>query len=96
MKKGLFVLLVMTILLMVLLMTGCSEKIKFESIPEDLSGFHEIDAAEEADGGVVYFIGNELFYDKDGVVVKVADYADSLWREDNTLYYTSDDVLYSY
>lgn len=96
MKKGLFVLLATTILLMLLLMTGCSEEVKFESIPEDVSGFHEIDAAEEADGGVVYFIGNELFYDKDGVVVKVADHADSLWREGSTLYYTSDDVLYSY
>lgn len=84
---------------MLLLSAGCTQEpseIKIEKPEENTADFHEIDAAEKIAGGVLYYDGNKLCFDKDGKVTELADEVQSLWRENNEIYYDSADVLYAY
>lgn len=84
---------------MLLLSAGCTQEpleIKIETPEENTAAFHEIDAAEKIAGGVLYYDGSRLCFDKSGKVTELADEVRSLWREDNEIYYESADVLYSY
>lgn len=91
MKKILFLLL-----LSVTLLTGCGKKAAFEHLDKDLMGFHEIEEAEKVEGGVVYFSGDKLLYEKEGAITELAANAKNLWREGKDIYYNSDSVLYTY
>lgn len=77
------------------ILTGCSKEISFEQ-SSTTEGFHEIVAAEKVDGGVLYYSGRKLLYEKDGNITEFADKVTSLWRENQDIYYSSDDVLYTY
>lgn len=77
-------------------LTGCSKEIVFEKYNRDEGDFHEIVAAEKVDGGVLYYSGRKLLYEKDGNITEFADKVTSLWRENQDIYYSSDDVLYTY
>lgn len=78
------------------LITGCSKEIKFEVVEKDTNSFHEIDVAEKIDGGVLYYSGDKLLYNKDGNTIELATDVQSLWRENNDIYYNSDSILYTY
>ena len=82
----------------VCLLLGCSRPntIKFEPAEANTEGFHEINAAEKVDGGVLFYDGEKLIYEKEGKRKELADYVTSLWREDDSIYYISDEVLYTY
>lgn len=77
---------------------GCAEKveIEIERAENAAAGFHEIEEAEKADGGVIYYSGEKVLYEKDGVSTEIADQVSSLWREGEDIYYDSDSVLYRY
>lgn len=84
--------------LMILFIWGCADKveIEIERAEDTAGGFHEIEVAEKADGGIIYYSGEKVLYEKDGVSEEIADQVRSLWREDDDLYYDSGSVLYSY
>ena len=77
-------------------MTGCSKETKFKIVDRITTGFHKVNVAEKIDDGVLYFKGDKILYDKDGTVIKIADQVSSLWRENDDIYYDSNDVLYSF
>lgn len=83
-------------MLSLFLMTGCSKEIKFKSVDRIITGFHKVNVAEKIDDGVLYFKGDKILYDKDGTVIKIADKVSSLWRENDDIYYDSNNVLYSF
>ncbi len=72
------------------------EVIKFEIEEKDVSGFHNIYAAEKVNDGVLYYSGDKVIYDKDGVETEIADEVRQLWRDGDDIYYDSDYVLYTY
>ena len=92
MKKKIFLILMLSLLLM----TGCSKEIKFISVDRTITEFHKVNVAEKIDDGVLYFKGDKILYDKDGTVIKIADKVSSLWRENDDIYYDSNNVLYSF
>ena len=92
MKKKIFLILMLSLFLM----TGCSKETKFKSVDRTITGFHKVNVAEKIDDGVLYFKGDKILYDKDGTVIKIADKVSSLWRENDDIYYDSNDVLYSF
>ena len=92
MKKKIFLILMLSLFLM----TGCSKETKFKSVDRTITGFHKVNVAEKIDDGVLYFKGDKILYDKDGTVIKIADNVSSLWRENDDIYYDSNDVLYSF
>lgn len=92
MKKKNFLILMLSLFLM----TGCSKETKFKSVDRTATGFHKVNVAEKIDDGVLYFKGDKILYDKDGTVIKIADKVSSLWRENDDIYYDSNDVLYSF
>ena len=92
MKKKIFLILMLSLFLM----TGCSKKTKFKSVDRTITGFHKVNVAEKIDDGVLYFKGDKILYDKDGTVIKIADKVSSLWRENDDIYYDSNNVLYSF
>ena len=83
-------------MLSLFLMTGCSKETKFKSVDRTITGFHKVNVAEKIDDGVLYFKGDKILYDKDGTVIKIADKVSSLWRENDDIYYDSNNVLYSF
>lgn len=89
--KKIFVLLVSLFVI-----TGCSKIVKFETIQKSNTGFHKINGAEKINGGVIYYSGDNILFDKDGSTIKLANKARTLWREDDEIYYDSNNVLYSY
>lgn len=89
--KRIFVLFVL-----LLVITGCSQTVEFEAVQESNAGFHEINEAEKIDGGVIYYSGDKILFDKDGSTTRIADQVQTLWREDDEIYYNSHDVLYSF
>lgn len=91
MKKILFLLLAS-----VTLLTGCTKKGTFELPDKDLTGFHEIEEAEKVEGGILYFSGDKILYEKDGNIKELATKAKDLWREGKDIYYNSADALYTY
>ena len=92
MKKKIFLILMLSLFLM----TGCSKETKFKSVDRTITGFHKVNVAEKIDDGVLYFKGDKILYDKDGTVIKIADKVSSLWRENDDIYYDSNNVLYSF
>lgn len=90
MKRALLVLLACLCFL-----TGCATEIVFEKSTVDDTSFHEIEAVEKVDGGVLYYSSRDILYEKDGSTEKLAENASSLWREGNDIYYTTDNVLYT-
>ena len=92
MKKKIFLILMLSLFLM----TGCSKETKFKSVDRTAAGFHKVNVAEKIDDGVLYFKGDKILYDKDGTVIKIADKVSSLWRENDDIYYDSNNVLYSF
>lgn len=91
MKRALLVLLACLCFL-----TGCATEIVFEKSTVDDTSFHKIEAVEKVDGGVLYYSSRDILYEKDGSTEKLAENASSLWREGNDIYYTTDNVLYTY
>lgn len=89
--KKIFVLLVSLFVI-----TGCSKIVKFETIQKSNTGFHKINGAEKINGGVIYYSGDNILFDKDGSTIKLANKVRTLWREDDEIYYDSNNVLYSY
>ena len=83
-------------MLSLFLMTGCSKETKFKSVDRTITGFHKVNVAEKIDDGVLYFKGDKILYDKDGTVIEIADKVSSLWRENDDIYYDSNNVLYSF
>ena len=83
-------------MLSLFLMTGCSKETEFKSVDRTTTGFHKVNVAEKIDDGVLYFKGDKILYDKDGTVIKIADKVSSLWRENDDIYYDSNNVLYSF
>lgn len=94
MKKRLFLVLILSML--VALLSGCSEEVKFEAEQKDFSGFHEVNVAEKVGDGIVYCKGTELLYEKNGETLQISDFIEELWREENILYFVEEDVLYNY
>ena len=92
MKNKIFLILMLSLFLM----TGCSKETKFKSVDRTITGFHKVNVAEKIDDGVLYFKGDKILYDKDGTVIKIADKVSSLWRENDDIYYDSNNVLYSF
>ena len=92
MKNKIFLILMLSLFLM----TGCSKETKFKSVDRTITGFHKVNVAEKIDDGVLYFKGDKILYDKDGTVIKIADKVSSLWRENDDIYYYSNNVLYSF
>ena len=92
MKKKIFLILMLSLFLM----TGCSKETKFKSVDRTITGFHKVNVAEKIDDGVLYFKGDKILYDKDGTVIEIADKVSSLWRENDDIYYDSNNVLYSF
>ena len=92
MKKKIFLILMLSLFLM----TGCSKETKFKSVDRTTTGFHKVNVAEKIDDGVLYFKGDKILYDKDGTVIEIADKVSSLWRENDDIYYDSNNVLYSF
>ena len=92
MKKKIYLILMLSLFLM----TGCSKETKFKSVDRTITGFHKVNVAEKIDDGVLYFKGDKILYDKDGTVIKIADKVSSLWRENDDIYYDSNNVLYSF
>ena len=92
MKKKIFLILMLSLFLI----TGCSKETKFKSVDRTITGFHKVNVAEKIDDGVLYFKGDKILYDKDGTVIKIADKVSSLWRENDDIYYDSNNVLYSF
>lgn len=78
------------------MVTGCSKTIEFEKVEKSDDGFHEIISVEKINGGVIYYNGNKVIFEKDGYKVEIADDVQSLWRENDDIYYDSNNVLYSY
>lgn len=87
---------ILILLSTIFLITGCSKEIKFEVVEKDTNGFHEIEEAEKVAGGVLYYSGDKLLYNKDGNTIELASNVRSLWRENNDIYYNSDSTLYTY
>ena len=83
-------------MLSLFLMTGCSKETKFKSVDRITTGFHKVNVAEKIDDGVLYFKGDKILYDKDGTIINIADQVSSLWRENDDIYYDSNNVLYSF
>lgn len=83
-------------MLSLFLMTGCSKETKFKNVDRTTAEFHKVNVAEKIDDGVLYFKGDKILYDKDGTVIKIADKVSSLWRENDDIYYDSNNVLYSF
>ena len=92
MKKKIFLILMLSLFLM----TGCSKETKFKSVDRTITGFHKVNVAEKIDDGVLYFKGDKILYDKDGTIINIADQVSSLWRENDDIYYDSNNVLYSF
>ena len=92
MKKKIFLILMLSLFLM----TGCSKETKFKSVDRTITGFHKVNVAEKIDDGVLYFKGDKILYDKDGTIINIADKVSSLWRENDDIYYDSNNVLYSF
>ena len=92
MKKKIFLILMLSLFLM----TGCSKETEFKSVDRTTTGFQKVNVAEKIDDGVLYFKGDKILYDRDGTVIKIADNVSSLWRENDDIYYDSNDVLYSF
>lgn len=92
MKNKIFLILMLSLFLM----TGCSKETKFKSVDRTITGFHKVNVAEKIDDGVLYFKGDKILYDKDGTFIKIADKVSSLWRENDDIYYDSNNVLYSF
>lgn len=82
--------------IMMFCLSGCAKEEYFESAQVDNAAFHEIEAAEEVDGGVLYLGGEILYYQKGDQLQTLADDVVSLWREGQTIYYVSNQFLYSY
>lgn len=78
------------------LITGCSKEIKFESIEKNTTNFHKINVAEKVNDGLLYYNGNNIIYEKNDNKIKLATNVKTLWRENNDIYYTSNDILYNY
>jgi len=88
--------LILFLTLSLFLITSCSKPIKFERIDKVNDGFHKIDEAEKIGDGIIYYSGDKLLYDKDNVTAELADNVKSLWRENNDIYYDSNNILYKY
>ena len=78
------------------MMTECPKETKLKSINKITTGYHKVNVAKKIDDGVLYFKGDKILYDKDGTVIKIADKVSSLWRENDDIYYDSNNVLYSF
>lgn len=89
--KKIFILLVA-----LLIVTGCAKSTKFELVKNSNTDFHKVNEAEKIDGGVIYYSGDNILFDKDGITTKLANKAHDLWRENDDIYYDSENVLYSY
>lgn len=89
--KKIFILLVE-----LLIITGCAKTIKFEFVKNSNTDFHKVNEAEKIDGGVIYYSGDNILFDKDGITTKLANKVRDLWRENDDIYYDSENVLYSY
>lgn len=75
---------------------GKPELVEFHRIEADVTGFHEINAAEEVEDGCIYFAGDKLVYMRNDVAVEVADNVSSLWRDGEDFYYMKEHNLYRY
>lgn len=89
--KKIFILLVS-----LLIITGCAKTIKFETKESSNTDFHRVNEAEKIDGGIIYYSGDNVFFEKDGLAIKIADKVRDLWMENNDIYYDSENILYSY
>lgn len=87
---------ILAFILTLFFITGCFSSIKFEKIKKDTSKFHKINVAEKIDGGILYYNGDELLYNKDGNITKLASNVTTLWKEDYNIYYVSSNILYNY
>lgn len=87
---------ILILLMLIFMVTGCSKTIEFEKVEKSDDGFHEIISVEKINGGVIYYNGNKVIFEKDGYKVEIADDVQSLWRENDDIYYDSNNVLYSY
>lgn len=76
--------------------SGKPELVEFHRIEADVTGFHEINAAEEVEDGCIYFAGDKLVYMRNDVAVEVADNVSSLWRDGEDFYYMKEHNLYRY
>lgn len=75
---------------------GKPELVEFHRIEADVTGFHEINAAEEVGDGCIYFAGDKLVYMRNDVAVEVADNVSSLWRDGETVRrIAEDEYMYS-
>ncbi len=84
------------LLISLFVITSCSKIVEFETIQKSNTGFHKINEAEKIDGGVVYYNGDNILFNKDGSTIELANKVRTLWREDDEIYYDSNNVLYSY
>lgn len=66
--KKIFILLVA-----LLIITGCAKTIKFEFVKNSNTDFHKVNEAEKIDGGVIYYSGDNILFDKDGITTKIAN-----------------------
>lgn len=95
-KMGVNVKKIFVLLVLLFAITGCSKTVEFETVQKSNTGFHKINEAEKIDGGVIYYSGDNILFDKDGFTTELANKVRDLWREDDEIYYDSNNVLYSF
>lgn len=88
--------IIFLLLITLITLTGCSKTTDFNIIEEDTTGFHQINVAEKVNGGILYYDGDRVIYEKDSNQTELADGVQSLWREGADVYFVSQDALYLY
>lgn len=87
---------IFALFIIIIMLTGCDSQIRFEPESKSYDDFHQINSAEKINEGVLYISGDKIIYEKADTLTQIAVNAHSLWRENDDIYFISQDSLYKY